>query len=535
MATMTIKNIKTSIGVAILVLATSLTSCVHQLDTVPVDPREKTKDNTYTDLASYQQGLSKLYAGYATTGQQGPAGDGDLGGIDEGASQYLRRLWEAQELPTDEAINGWTDPGQPSMSFMNWVSTNTLIEALYNRVIYQVTICNQYLRDTKDAPFEEVKAYRAQARFLRAFSYWHALDLFGNIVPFVTENDNVGSDLPNPAGELGGTELFDYIEAELLAIIETSAEEQLIDANAGLVGQANKGAAYMLLGKLYLNAGVYINQDRLTEAKKYTDLVVSNYTLVESATQDYTAYETLFLADNYLQHKEIIFAINFDGNYTQTYGGTTYLVCASVGGEMDAAKYGIGGGWGGNRSMPSLYELFEDGNENQIDPRGLFFKGNKREVTDYREFTEGYGIEKFKNMKSDGSGATRLDFVDTNFPVFRLADALLMQTEIDYRLSGSASNLNVKKLWDRVGRTGAVPQISEEFLLAERARELYWEGHRRTDLRRFGQYSNGTYVAPWSYKGGVVDGKDVDSKYELYPLPASDVGANPNLKQNPNY
>jgi starch-binding outer membrane protein, SusD/RagB family len=60
-----------------------------------------------------------------------------------------------------------------------------------------------------------------------------------------------------------------------------------------------------------------------------------------------------------------------------------------------------------------------------------------------------------------------------------------------------------------------------------------WEGHRRTDLIRYGQFTTGTYL--WAWKGGVASGTGVDSKYNLYPIPADDLAANPNLTQNPGY
>ena len=71
------------------------------------------------------------------------------------------------------------------------------------------------------------------------------------------------------------------------------------------------------------------------------------------------------------------------------------------------------------------------------------------------------------------------------------------------------------------------------FLLDERGRELYWEGHRRTDLVRFGQFTNGSYV--WQWKGNTMDGTQTASYRNLFPIPSQDVNANPNLVQNPGY
>jgi hypothetical protein len=76
-------------------------------------------------------------------------------------------------------------------------------------------------------------------------------------------------------------------------------------------------------------------------------------------------------------------------------------------------------------------------------------------------------------------------------------------------------------------------QLNLDFVLDERARELYWEGHRRTDLVRYGRLTTGTYLWPW--KGGVASGTAVDSKYNLFPVPASNRTSNPNLSQNPGF
>jgi hypothetical protein len=76
-------------------------------------------------------------------------------------------------------------------------------------------------------------------------------------------------------------------------------------------------------------------------------------------------------------------------------------------------------------------------------------------------------------------------------------------------------------------------QLTLDFILDERARELKWEAHRRTDLIRFGRFTEGTYLWPW--KGGVKDGRAVESYRNLFPIPSSDVTANPNIKQNTGY
>jgi hypothetical protein len=180
-----------------------ISSCTKDLDRTPFV--EVTSATVYKDFSNYKQILAKVYAGLAVSGQQGPAGRPDISGIDEGFSTYLRQYWKAQQLPTDEAVIGWNDGSLPDYHDMDWTSSNEFITAMYNRIFYQITLCNEFIRETTDGKLSDrgitgenlttAKVFRAEARFLRALSYYHALDMFGS-VPFVTETDAVGSFLP---------------------------------------------------------------------------------------------------------------------------------------------------------------------------------------------------------------------------------------------------------------------------------------------------------------------------------------------------
>ena len=121
----------------IVLVAVSLsvtTSCTDDLSTTPLDDDVQTTETVYTSQKNYRQVLAKLYAGFATTGQQGPAGDADIQGIDEGFSSYVRMYWVAQELPTDEAVVGWTDPGLPQYNYQDWTASNDFVMGLYSRI-----------------------------------------------------------------------------------------------------------------------------------------------------------------------------------------------------------------------------------------------------------------------------------------------------------------------------------------------------------------------------------------------------------------
>lgn len=530
---MKIRNIINSkIGVAALAFTMVLTSCEKDLDRFPKS--EITSNNVYNDFANYKGVLAKAYAGLAISGQDGGDGRADVGGIDAGTSNYLRQYFQMQELPTDEAIMAWNDGNLPDIHNMTWGANNEFIRAIYYRIMYQVGVANELIRETSDDKLssrnitgsnaEEARLYRNEARFLRALSYWHAIDLFGN-VPFVTENDKIGSTLPK---QISRADLFKYLESELKEL-----ETLLKDPRTNEYGRADKGAVWMLLAKLYLNAEVYTGTAKYAEARTYAEKVIgAGYSLKSN-------YASLFLADNHLNNPEVIFSVNFDGLKTQTWGGTTFIIHAGVGGSMDANNFGINGGWSGLRSTKNLVNLFPSTDGSQ-DARGRFHSaGQDLEINNFSTFTEGYPFIKFKNVTSTGVAGsdTSGNFVDTDFPMFRLADAYLIYAEAVLRGGGgsTATALGyINSLRTRANAsTISASNLTLDFILDERARELAWEAHRRTDLIRFGKFTSATYL--WPFKGGAKNGKGVEDYRTLYPIPSSDLIANPNLKQNTGY
>ncbi|TAK39308.1 MAG: RagB/SusD family nutrient uptake outer membrane protein [Saprospiraceae bacterium] len=716
----------------------AFSACFKDLDTVPLDKDEITSAVVYDDPASYKKVLAKVYAGLSVSGQEGPSGQPDISGIDEGFGQYLRGYWYLQELPTDEAVIGWNDRTIKDLHEQDWDALDVFVAAFYSRIFYQIVLCNEFLRETTDAKLDsrnvdaglraEIQTYRAEVRFLRALSYWHALDLFRS-VPFVTEADAVGAFFPQ---QISKEELFNFIEVEA-----REAALGMAEPHANEYGRADKAAAWMLLAKLYLNAEVYIGQPKYTECITYCNNVINaGYSLNPNFSQ-------LFMADNHQATDEVIFPITFDGINTKTWGGTTFLVHAAVGGSMNPSDYGIDGGWAGTRTTSALvgkfpavgggsvlvaanegntgtypvlqvpgsyqgwdptntntviaspgaagnyegYFWFDDGTEFKItdgpswdvnygdtgadgtldlggdnllitgagyyklnvdlnaltytlqktdwgligsatadgwnsdqnmtynatenawtitadlvagevkfranddwalnygdtgadalleeggdniiipsagsyliklyidkpdytysielpsfDKRAMFYtNGQSLEIGDISKFTSGYAVTKFSNRTSTGSQGSDVTFCDTDFPLFRLADTYLMYAEAVLR-GGSGGDMGtaldyINQLRERAygSASGNITQgqLTLDFILDERARELLWEGSRRTDLVRFGRFSESGYLWPW--KGGVKEGTSTNSKYNIYPIPASDLGANPNLVQNPGY
>ena len=525
------KRIKNLFIISAAVLIT-FSSCMKDLDTVPLDGNEVTAAEIFDNPESYRQILAKLYAGLAVSGQQGPAGMADISGIDEGFGQYLRGMFYHQVLSTDEAVIGWDDQTIKDFIYHSWGASDVFIAAMYYRIFYQISLANEYIRETTDSKLNDrgvtgalrqsIEGYRAEARFLRAFSYWHALDIFGN-VPFVTDADPIGAFLPE---QISRANLFNYLETELLEIIPLLAAPRTSE-----YGRIDRAAAWMLLAKLYLNAEVYTGQGKYTEAITYLNEVINaGYTLEPE-------YKHLFNADNYLSDQEIIMQVPYHGIETQTFGGTTFIIKAGIGGDMLAADSGVDDGWGGLRTTPNFVNLFDEG-----DRRALFFSdGQTLDIANLSDFQNGYAVRKFTNLRRDGTPGTNLEFPDTDFPVFRLADAYLMYAEAGLR-GGSGGDISTalgyvnairqRAFGDNSGNITSA-QLTLDFILDERGRELYWEGHRRTDLVRFNKFTGDAYV--WSWKGESRDGLPTNARFNLFPLPDSDVNANPNLIQNTGY
>lgn len=534
-------------GLVVAVLLVGLTtSCFDGLNLYPKYGLNSATvyapcDTCRNKTDNYTMVLAKIYGGLSLSGNQGPAGQGDISG-DEGFSQYLRVLWNLQELPTEEALCAWSgDASIRDLNEADWNSQSSFVNMMYARIFYQVPLCNEFiyycsedwLADKAFSASEKatIMGYKAEARFMRALSYYHAIDLFGK-VPLVTEEDRPGSGIPEQASR---AQLFTYVESELKDI-----ESLLPEPRTNQYGRVDKAAAWALLARLYLNAEVYINTPKYSECATYCQKVIdAGYSLEPQ-------YANLFLADNHLATNEIIFAINFDGLRSQNYGGTTFLVKSSTPSAPTAAyreKRGTDGGWAGNRATPQVWNWFpadsSDSRKSLLDTIGMTTDISLQ--TDWTEFSKGVLVSKFCNKtRSGGYGNDpQRNFMDIDFPIFRLADVYLMYTEAVVR-GGAGSSANAIEYYNRVqqraygnnsNNISALPTLNQ--LCDERGRELLWEGLRRTDLIRFNRFIEGDYL--WPYKGGPAAGQAINPKFKVYPLPLSDIIANPNLTQNDGY
>ena len=530
MNTRRIKNLLFA-GLGLVVIS----SCAKKLNLLPQN--DLTVTTAYSTAAGYKSVLAKVYAGLATTGNQGPAGQSDIQGLDEGSqSPFIRGFFNCQELTTDEALVAWNDQTIHDFHDLKVSSADPFVYGMYARLVYNVTIGNEYLRESSDAKLAsrnitgndavDIKRSRAEVRFLRAFNYWAMLDLFGKST-FITEADQIGTTLPK---EINRADLFKYIEGELIAIDADLAPAKTIE-----YGRVDQAAAWALLSRLYLNANVYIGTPKYTEAITYAKKVIGAGYVLKSD------YRKLFMADNDKQKDEFIFAVNCDGLHTQSYGNTTFLCHAPAGDDHDV--YGVGGGWYGYRATKAFSKLFPDLSGN-TDQRAMFSNQNNIDINDESDFTNGLHVRKFRNVRSDGQPTSdpQRNFSDVDFPIFRLSEMYLIYAEAVLRGGTGGDQITalsyINAIRERAYNGNITADINSsqldlQFVLDERGRELYWEGFRRTDLIRYGKLTSGTYLWPW--KGGVGSGTAVDAKYNLFPIPAPDLSANTNLTQNPGY
>jgi hypothetical protein len=355
------------------------------------------------------------------------------------------------------------------------------------------------------------------------------MDLFGQ-ANFTTENDAI-NDQPLAYNR---QQLFDFVESELIAIEPNLAEPMSIEH-----GRASKGVAWMILAKMYLNAEVYIGQPKYTECLDYSKKIIGGgYTLANN-------YLHNFMADNDTNSavNEIIFPLISDGTYTQNYGPTTVMINGSVGSiETNGAALGVGaGGWGGALRLRKEFVALFDASIFNNDTRNTIISGTRNiEITDISDQDQGFILEKYSNATSNGSFGVDQTFVDTDFPLFRLADVYLMYAEAHLR-GGSGANPADLTSYINALRTRAnnpqnnlsITDVTLDFIIDERARELHWEAHRRQDLIRFGRFTGGSYN--WAWKGNGTNGISLSSNLKLYPIPAASLASNPNLTQNEGY
>lgn len=543
-------------SLAIAMSALTLNSCIGDLDTMPLNETDKTAEQVYVTLGDFEKGLAYIYGSFSLVSQSDP-GSADIKVDDAGASELVRQYMVLNEMSVGSLKCVWGEAYVADLQNNSWTTApNDALVAVYTRCMMIVTRSNEFLlQSEKKIDMEGIKELRAEARFLRSLGYYILLDLFGN-PPFALP-ENIGGALPTQIGREG---LFNWIESELKAIISGEGGEALPNKGSAAYPRADKGAAQAVLARMYLNAEVYTGTARWADAKTAAEAVIAmGYKLCPN-------YEELFMQDNTENlnaRNEFIFAIAYDRDKTQSYGGTTALINASLGEDANngiAAALGYPAGtkisrdqWNGYH-VPNEYVTNFDlvgvdweaksgfgYNREKSDRRAFFYNIGGVEAYDKANVNSGWRCWKFNSRASDGtlySTDNYTIFSSADFPMFRLAEMYLIYAEAQARLDGGTTTDTkamgyIKELRDRAGVT-TPSSINLDFILKERACELMWEGHRRTDLIRYGYFTAMSY--PWPYKGGIPDGKVALPSYRtVYPLLQSDLSENKNLVQNVGY
>ena len=534
---MNLTYFKNIIPAAALIAAVGLSSCTKDLDVTPIDPSK----TMVPDEAAL---FTKCYAQMALQGQTGANGDCDIDGLDGGTAGFVRQLFNANELTTDEAICAWGDPGIPAFNFNQWDASHPMLQGFYYRLYTGITYCNHYLEVCADAD----AAHVAEIRFLRALFYYYLMDCFGN-VPFATVL------MSTPPEQIQRADLFKWIESELLEVkdlMQTPAVRKDTDSD---YGRADQDAANLLLARLYLNAEVYTGTARWNDAKEYAEKVINGpHKLWTTGTNGWSAYQMLFMGDNGSNgaSQEAILPLLQDGLKTTAWCTTLFLAASTWKSDMDVnSDYGTSEYWAGNRARSQLLaKFFPNGDAPEAtisdmataagDDRALFHGADRTLIVDTpTEFTSGYSVGKYRNTYASGGNPHGSQFMDTDFFLMRSAEAYLIAAEADARINGgSTSTTGAGYINALRQRANAVTRSSytTDQILDERSRELYFEGFRRTDLIRYGYFGgdkSGQYL--WDWKAGSQNGASFASFRNVFAIPAEDMNANPNLTQNAGY
>lgn len=575
---MKLNKFKTIAPAAALLLAASMSSCMDDLNKGNIDPNVDPNPNI-TGL------YSKCYAGLIMEGNDGKA---DFTIDDDGKSTLLRNLFNFNEVPTDEAVCWWSDGGIADVAYNKFDPGNATLKNLYYRLMSNISYENHFL--SLDAAKAEKTKY-AEVRVLRAYSYFLMLDFFGD----PTFIDKISAETPRQAHsynskfesgksytraellQMGREFLFGWVEKELLEaepdLLEAKAETSDTDPNYGRI---DKGTCWLLLSRLYLNAGTYLNNDGQNnpywnKALEYAEKIIdpsTGYALFddskmseEAKANGYKPYDLLFMGDNGSNGAscEALLPLMQDGVKTQGYGGCMFFVAALWDATMqtvtakDAAT--TANTWSGMRVRPQFVEKFftdpsvvvnksaKEIRAMNVDDRAILWgKGNSDgartlEIGDNDKFVKGIATPKWNNNYSNGGTPHDSYNVDIDFFLFRVAEAYLNAAEAKMHLNGEGS-AKAKKYIDALrDRAHAAKRASYTLndVLDERSRELYCEGLRRTDLIRFNQFGGTQATYKWELKGGSTNGTTFAKTYNLYPIPSSEIRSNKNLTQIDGY
>jgi len=449
-----------------------------------------------------------------------------------GPFQDQANFWAAEQHTTDETLGptrggDWDDNGiWRVLHNHTWTADHSFLSSTFNQLLQVVFSTTNLLN------FNASAQQKAEARYLRAFIMFSVADGW-NQVPYRQPGEN----LLNAPNVLKGAEALDFVISELNAIMG--------DLPDGPANRANKNGAKGLLMRAYLNKGTFADRANPSFPKADMDQVIALADQIIS-TNKYS------LDDNYFD--------NFAPNNDQV-SSENIWTAENIGGSSSGnvrsrwfctLHYNQNpSGWNGFTTLSDLYDSFEGSDVRkkasyagmtdisginagfligqQVDKNGVELddrKGNKLAYT--REVA---AIETGNNLEVTGIRVIKYpidynggDNADNDYVYLRYADVLLMKAEAQMRNGDAGALTIVNDLRTKRGAT-ALASLNADNLLAERGRELYWEGNRRTDMIRFGKF-----LAPFQEKPNTSGPERL-----LFPIPAAALAVNPNLEQNAGY
>lgn len=561
-------------GAALLAM-TGLASCVGDLDQMPKDPNTTTPGNFKDDPKKYlSEVMAKCYSSLAVSGQKGPGGDSDISGLDGGASNWTRVIFMLNEFTTDEVSWIWPDVGVFDLCTGTWGSSNGNLYGAYGRFYTHIAVCNDFIRNVRSGIFELDSELRPvadqfvlEARALRDLSYFYVIDFFGNAV-------RAWDDMPY------GETPQQTTRAELFKLVTEDLEDVLANyKESGVYGRVGKDGIEALLCRYYLNAEVFTGTPMYDKCWEHAQNIIARHKgsgfQNSGLANDYLALfafnNDMFMPGGSLKDQnEILWGVPFAYPYTQSYGGTMFLIAAATSASsMPTVLYGLSADWSCMHAREQFADKFNFTDGVSADGRTYLWctekQGFTKENDEFSVFTSGYAAIKYTNVKADENGmlprntyvdsergftfnwagigevnglpAQTQEFASSDFPIIRLADVYLMAAECSLRGAGNKTQglEYVNYIRSRAGvNAWGDANFTLDNLLDERSRELYWENVRRTDLIRFNKFTGSSYT--WAWKNNMRNGGAIPEYMNLFPLP-SDVVATygSNMKQNPGY
>jgi hypothetical protein len=513
----------------------TLTAC--SLDESPRDqiPEEEAYTST---TALYQNCVATLY------NYIGGSADG------QGLQGTCRGVYDLQTLGSDESMlptrgGDWYDGGLwQEMYRHTWTAGHDLPKNAWLYLYKVIALCNRSLEQLDahqsffvvgDLQSPTFAAYKAEVRALRAIYYWYLMDLFGR-VPLVTSTDVS----MNEVRQSERSQMFDFCVSELQETLPLLSAENSVRPG-DYYGRVTQPVALFVLAKLMLNSSVYKRTVETTAAytacTSYCDRIEAmGYALEPSYATNFsvhneTSVENIWVIpmdkNLYANQQQNLYR-SYHYRHAAAYGFTAENGSCATQRTLDI--FGYGTSQEDNRFTLCYWAgTVTDLNGTTVTDRtGQPLVYEPREVSldlsgsPYVE-TAGARMKKYevdKNAIKDGK------LMDNDIVLFRFADVLLMRAEANLRLG---NDTQAQSDYDAVRCRAGMPtqSVTLQRLLDERLLELCWEGWRRQDLIRFGQYQT------------LYDGADrldeSDGHNTLYPIPADVMALNLNLTQNPGY